>query len=318
MSGIVTPVIEPVFSKVTEDVPGAEGPVFDKKGDFYVVAPEVENEGKPAGEILRVDLNTGKKTVICKPKVDDFGGIPAGCQCDRENNQLFVADMRLGLLIVQTDGSFEQIAKKDADDRVMQGCNDCAFDYRGDLWITAPAGDIAPAKYTRSMQEKFGSVYCFTSDGEMIRIDTGYQFPNGIAVQHMNDGRPRKLIVAETPAKKLWSYDIKGPGKVENKKVWGHIPGTHEGGADGMDFDEDNNLLVANWGSSHIEVFGPDGGEPKLRIRCPFAKPSNLQFKPQSKTVFVTEHDSNSVWKFEWQRNGKKQFSETMSSFGQL
>lgn len=59
----------------------------------------------------------------------------------------------------------------------------------------------------------------------MIRIDTGYQFPNGIAVQHMNDGRPRKLIVAETPAKKLWSYDIKGPGKVENKKVWGHIPG---------------------------------------------------------------------------------------------
>ena len=34
----------------------------------------------------------------------------------------------------------------------MQGCNDCAFDYEGNLWITAPAGDIAPAEYTRSMQ----------------------------------------------------------------------------------------------------------------------------------------------------------------------
>ena len=79
-----------------------------------------------------------------------------------------------------------------------------------------------------------------------------------------------------------------------------------------MDFDEDNNLLVANWGSSHIEVFGPDGGEPKMRIRCPFEKPSNLHFKPQTKTVFVTEHENNAVWKFEWQRNGKKQFCETL------
>ena len=54
------PVIEPLFTKVAEDIPGAEGPVFDKKGDFYIVAPEVEVDGKPAGEILQVDLKTGK------------------------------------------------------------------------------------------------------------------------------------------------------------------------------------------------------------------------------------------------------------------
>ena len=59
----------------------------------------------------------------------------------------------------------------------------------------------------------------------MIRVDSGYQFPNGVAIRHMNDGRPYQLIVAETPTKKLWSYDIKGPAKVENKKVWGNIPG---------------------------------------------------------------------------------------------
>jgi hypothetical protein len=27
-----------------------------------------------------------------------------------------------------------------------------------------------------------------------------------------------------------------------------------------MDFDEAGNLIVAHWGSGHLEVFGPDGG----------------------------------------------------------
>lgn len=34
----------------------------------------------------------------------------------------------------------------------MQGCNDCTFDYDGNLWITAPAGKIAPHPYERSME----------------------------------------------------------------------------------------------------------------------------------------------------------------------
>ena len=34
----------------------------------------------------------------------------------------------------------------------MQGCNDCVFDCHGNLWITAPAGSIAPAPYKRSME----------------------------------------------------------------------------------------------------------------------------------------------------------------------
>ena len=34
----------------------------------------------------------------------------------------------------------------------MQGCNDCAFDYDGNLWVTAPAGEIAPAPFERSTE----------------------------------------------------------------------------------------------------------------------------------------------------------------------
>ena len=45
-----------------------------------------------------------------------------------------------------------QICKRDYSFQAMQGCNDCIFDCHGNLWITAPAGSIAPATYKRSME----------------------------------------------------------------------------------------------------------------------------------------------------------------------
>ncbi|KAK3609903.1 hypothetical protein CHS0354_036666 [Potamilus streckersoni] len=307
-----TEVFQPQFTKIAENIPGSEGPVFDKDGRFFMVAPERTKDGQFAGDILQINLNDGKPSVHCAPVVDGVGGIPAGCQCDKDNN-LWVADMRLGILKIQPDGTFQQLCKTDSDGRVMQGCNDCIYDYSGTLWVTAPAGDIAPAPFRRSMEEPFGSVYCVVNHKDVIRIDTNYRFSNGIAVLHSNDGRPKTLIVAETPTKTLWQYDILGPGKVGPKKFWGKLPGDHQGGPDGMDFDEDNNLLVTNHGSSYIEVFSPEGGDPIARIKCPFHSPSNVHFQPHTNIVYVTEHEIHGLWKFEWKRKGKLQYCDTLS-----
>ncbi|KAK7099756.1 diisopropyl-fluorophosphatase-like [Littorina saxatilis] len=297
------------FSKIADGIAGAEGPVFDTKGNFYMVAPSVEKNGKHAGQVLKVDLNTGKTTLVCEPSVGEDGGVPAGCQCDKEGN-IYVADMRLGILKVTPSGQYQQLFKVDSEGRTMQGCNDCSFDYNGNLWVTGPAGDIAPSEYRRSFEAPFGSVYCLTKPGKVIRIDTGLWFPNGLAVRHDESGEACQLIVAETPTKLLWSYDIKGPGLVSNKREWAKLPGNLEGGADGMDFDDKGNLLVAHWGTGHIEVFSPEGGSPAKRIPTPFKTPSNLHFQPKSRTVYMTEHDNNGLWKFEWETCGMPQFCE--------
>ena len=85
------------------------------------------------------------------------------------------------------------------------------------------------------------------------------------------------------------------------------------GGPDGMDFDCKENLLVANHGQGYIEVYGPDGGmEPKLRIKCPFLTPSNVHFKPGTKTCYVTEHDNNAVWFFEWDYEGMPMYCDKL------
>lgn len=48
--------------------------------------------------------------LLCKPKIED-AGVPAGCQCDKEGN-IYVADMRLGILKVTQSGYFTQVVNR--------------------------------------------------------------------------------------------------------------------------------------------------------------------------------------------------------------
>ena len=57
------------FTKLLDGIAGAEGPVFDTSGNFYMVAPEVEKNNKFAGQILKVDLATQK---VCGMYVVSF------------------------------------------------------------------------------------------------------------------------------------------------------------------------------------------------------------------------------------------------------
>ena len=49
-------IYSPKFEKIVGGLAGAEGPVFTRDGTFYMVAPGVQKDGKPAGEVLEVDI----------------------------------------------------------------------------------------------------------------------------------------------------------------------------------------------------------------------------------------------------------------------
>ncbi|CAD5113502.1 DgyrCDS2663 [Dimorphilus gyrociliatus] len=311
-----TPIVEAEFTKLTDLLPGAEGPIFTPQGRFFAVSPERMVDDQHAGQIVEINLANGEQSVICTPNVDGYGGVPAGCQIDQEG-YLWVSDMRLGLLRIDINSkTFEQYCKTDKDGETMQGCNDLIFDYNGFLWITAPAGKIAPNPYERSIDKndgspfKFGSVYRLnTKSKEIIKFDEGLAFPNGIAVSHSSKGTPEFVIVAETGTKTLWSYEIQDNGNIGKRKEWGKVPGNHLGGPDGMDWDSDGKLLVANWGAGFIEVFNKEGILEK-RLRLPFERVSNVHFKPDSSELYVTEHTNHAVWKTSWSCKGAKQFCD--------
>jgi gluconolactonase len=272
------------FVRIAADVPGAEGPVFDRAGNFFCVAP-------PTGSLLRLD-QTGALVEHA-----NTGGIPAGLQIDR-SNCIWVADMKLGLLRVPRAGQVEPIAVEHGGASI-RGCNDLAFDSEGNLYSTAPAGS--------SLESRVGELFCRLRTGSLNRLDSGFAFCNGIAVSADNS----LLIVAETLTKSLWVYDIVAPGKVQNRRLFAKLPGEHEGGPDGIDFDAEGNLLATNWGGGAIEVFNRDGASLD-RIYTPFAKPSNLHFdSAANRQLYVTEHTNDAVWKATWRCGGLERWPST-------
>lgn len=314
--------VRPNFAKVCDGLLGSEGPVFDLKGSFYAVSPMGSRElgddnykDGIAGSLHTIDLENGSARIVSTPLAGGYGGRPAGCQCDKEG-YIWIADMRLGILRYSPDGMCEQISRHDTDGNVLNGCNDLVFDDDGNLWVTGPGGLIAPNVEDRTtiFQEPHGVLYCLKKGATVpkrVELNQKFRFCNGIAV------RGRMLLVAETLTQTIIAFDIEEAGKLSNRRVWAELPKadySHDpmnvGGPDGMDFDAQGRLLVAHHGGSHLEVFSPDGKLEK-RIDCPFKTPSNLHFKPQSNKCYVTEHEYNGVWMFEWECNGMPMYCET-------
>jgi gluconolactonase len=268
---------QPQFTQIALGIPGAEGPVFDRAGRLFVVEP-------PAGRILQI-YDDGRTREHA-----NTGGIPAGLAVDAEDH-LWVADMRRGLLRVSPDGTVEGVVER-FEDKPIRGCNDLTIDEQGNIYFTAPAGSNA--------DNPVGELYCRLIDAQVLRLDQGFAFCNGIALWP----RGKMLVVAETFTRKLWAYDVVAAGRLANKRVWATLSGSHRGGPDGIDFDIDGNLLATNWGGGAIEVFDPHG-KPLERIATPFEQPSNLHFGgADGCDLWITEHTNNAVWKTRWRRPG--------------
>lgn len=52
------------FTKIIDNVLGAEGPVFTPDRKFYMVAPEVEVNNEPAGQVLEIDIDRKQVRLI--------------------------------------------------------------------------------------------------------------------------------------------------------------------------------------------------------------------------------------------------------------
>jgi len=273
------------FECVARGLAGAEGPLTTRDGRMFVVVPS-------KSRIVEVMRDGSTRDLVVYE-----GGLPAGLQLDR-NGDIWVADMKMGILRVTADGKLSEEVTLFQNERI-RGCNDNYFDSQGNLYFTAPAGS--------HMQNAVGELFVRMANGTVIRLDDGFQFSNGLAVT----ADDKTLIVAETFTKRLYAYDISTPGVASDKRHWATLPGEHRGGPDGMDFDCEGNLLVANWGGGAVEVFNP-AGQHVDRIELPFNKPSNVHFfKPGSNELLITEHDEHALWRTTWKHEGQMQYGWT-------
>ena len=62
--------LEPEFTEICRGIAGAEGPIFSSNNEFNIVAPFSARGDTQGGEILRIDLETGKVTYTLNPLIE--------------------------------------------------------------------------------------------------------------------------------------------------------------------------------------------------------------------------------------------------------
>ena len=111
-----------------------------------------------------------------------------------------------------------------------------------------------------SRENLIGTVHYVDKAGKTHLVDKGLAFPNGIVLSP--DGK--KLYLAESQYNRVFVYEVKGPGKVGERKLFADLP-KHESGdymqaqPDGMCLDATGNLYVAHYGMKKVEVLSPSG-----------------------------------------------------------
>lgn len=187
-----------------------------------------------------------------------------------------------------------------AGDVPLMGPNDIVFDAHGGFWFTDNGK-------SRPRQRTITGVFYATPDGRSCReVIFPLDCPNGIGLSP--DGQT--LYVAETPAARLWAFDIVAPGDVRLtpglRGMAGRLLHATPGVAayDSLAVEANGNICVATIGKAGITVIAPDGSLVEhVATDDPFT--TNIAFGgPDLRTAYVTLGGTGRLVSRRWPRPG--------------
>jgi gluconolactonase len=255
-----------------------EGPCFDRSGALCLV-------DIPFGRLLRVNGH-GDWDVLA-----EYDGWPNGLKMDRDGG-LVIADHKHGLMYLEAQSqvvkpllrSAQRTDYERGSNRVeFRGLNDLTFGPRGELYFTDQG--------QTGMHDPTGRVYRLGTDGKLeCLLDTGPS-PNGLAL----DPSGESLFVAMTRAQQIWRIPLNPDGVVRKVGVFANLPGGMVG-PDGIAFDEQGNLYIAQAGSGCIWVLSP-AAAPIACIRSAAGTMiTNLAFGgPDRRQLYITESEAGVI-----------------------
>jgi len=240
-----------------------EGPVWNGKGALYF-------SDQDDGKVYKYVPEKGFSMIRS-------GELTNGMAFDSDG-YLLVCEMGTSNRIIQMDtlGILKKVIASSYNNKPFNRPNDLCKDKKGGIYFSDPTWGL--------MNQDKQAVYYIKPSGEVIRISSEFQNPNGLCLSTDE----KLLFVDDWCDKNLYAFDVKEDGTAINKRIFctlktsGWFPGI---GADGMKIDSEGTLFVVT--SSGIQVINKDGVFQKT-ITVP-ETPSNIAFGGKDlKTLYIT------------------------------
>jgi gluconolactonase len=242
--------------RIAEGFDWAEGPVWDKNGQFLLFSDVPLNtvfkwqEGKGVSVFLKPSGYTGTTA---------RGGEPGsnGLLMDPQGRLILCqhGDRRVARL--EADGKFLTLADKYMGKR-FNSPNDVVRKSNGDHYFTDPPYGLTGLNNDPAKELDFNGVYRLSQDGTVTLMTKEMTFPNGIALSPDE----KTLYVANSdPKKAIWmAFPMKDDGTIGPGRVFADVTssvGSKKGSPDGMKVDANGNLFAT--GPGGVLVFAADG-----------------------------------------------------------
>lgn len=249
--------------------------------DCYIEGATVDSGGNvlmvdiPASRVMKLSLD-GKWSIVA-----EYDGRPKGMAI-HPDGRLFVADNRLGIVVVDPLTGKSDVALSRSRFGGFQACNDIAVSKSGSVIFSDQAASC--------ISEPNGCVYRWNADGSVDRLLNNVPGPNGVTY----NSQETQMFVSATRANAIWRVWLNADGSRDKTMVFIQMSGGI--GPDGIIADEEGGLVVAHLG---VGVWRFDStGHPTHFIETPGGNLcSSVRFAgPGSNLLYITEAFTGSVF----------------------
>ncbi|MBZ0198834.1 MAG: SMP-30/gluconolactonase/LRE family protein, partial [Ignavibacteriaceae bacterium] len=272
------------WEKLAENLQFPEGPAWNGNELFV--------SSCYGGFISKIGSNTSEIFVdsTMKPfRIKQSNGLTFG-----KDGYMYACDYGIGAILKISPTGITEILSDGYQGEKYNRPNDLAFSPEGMLFFSDPKS------YSKDKPD--GRLFKLDiNSGESELVIDSLCFPNGIAFSN----NWKNLFVCESAMNRILKFDFNDDGSITNKTVFVNLPG---GDPDGIAFDSEGKLFCAHFGGGTIYVIDRDG---KIihEIKTPGKKPSNVEFGGKDmKILFITEDETNSVYKTTLETPGQKLF----------
>lgn len=273
-----------VLDRVAEGIAWAEGPVWNRGGQFLLFSDV------PNNAILKWKTGDGL-TVFLKPSgytgSEPFEGREPGSNglaYDKQGRLVFCQHGDRRISRIERDGSRTILAERFNGKR-LNSPNDLVFKSNGDLYFTDPPFGLPRTFDDPKRELDFCGVYRVSKDGKLTLLTKEVQAPNGIAFSPDE----KTLYVADSKRALWFAFPVNVDGTLGKGRVL--FDGTEvsrgrPGVADSMKIDVQGNLFAAAPGG--LYVISPEG---KLLGRFDLGTATgNCAWGEDGSTLFITSN----------------------------